>query len=167
MRKPRKSCENQHALIRTEKIAREARQRSLQHAGSAPRPLRGPPGAPGGRFINTRAFINRRSTNVGTFWPRCSKFREIRKKAAPICLAMFLVFAPSGRCMGAVIENRRVLGWRRKVIVQSEPVCSPQLPPPTHPTPYHPHPTSKVPIRALLKALYSVRGVSYNARVTS
>ena len=50
-----------YALIRTEKIAREARQRSLQNAGSAPRPPRGPPGAPGGRFINTRAFIIRRS----------------------------------------------------------------------------------------------------------
>ena len=61
MRKSYKSVENQHELIRTEKIAREVRQRSLQNAGIAPRPPRGPPGAPGGRFINTRAFINRRS----------------------------------------------------------------------------------------------------------
>jgi hypothetical protein len=47
MRKPQQIVEKQYALIRTEKIAREVRQRSLQNAGNAPRPPRDTPGALG------------------------------------------------------------------------------------------------------------------------
>jgi hypothetical protein len=43
------------------KIAREARQRSLQNAGSAPRPPRGSFGASAARFCNAQAFINQGS----------------------------------------------------------------------------------------------------------
>jgi hypothetical protein len=64
-KKPPKSIEHPYAFIRGEKIAREARQQYIQNAGNAhpppSGPLGAPRGAPGGRFINTRAFINRRS----------------------------------------------------------------------------------------------------------
>jgi hypothetical protein len=60
-KKTSKSIEHPCACIGTEEFAREARQRSVQSAGNAPRPPRAPSGAPGRRFINTRAFINRRS----------------------------------------------------------------------------------------------------------
>ena len=57
MRKPQKSVEKQNALIRTEKIAREARQRSLQNAGNAPPASSGPPGGPPGGGLLTPGLL--------------------------------------------------------------------------------------------------------------